>query len=88
MRVDPKARNAPAASRTRDELHRVQRDVVRLLPPLTPMERLETSMVWSVAGLIERGGLTRERPFRAPHHSASMAALTGGGVHSIPECDF
>ena len=55
-----------------------------LLPPLTPLERLETSMVWSVAGLIERGALTRERPFRAPHHSASMAALTGGGHKAKP----
>ena len=55
-----------------------------LLPPLTPAELLETSMVWSVAGLIERGALTRERPFRAPHHSASMAALTGGGHRARP----
>ncbi|RZJ29717.1 MAG: ATP-binding protein [Brevundimonas sp.] len=55
-----------------------------LLPPLTPKELLETSMVWSVAGLIERGALTRERPFRAPHHSASMAALTGGGLRAKP----
>jgi magnesium chelatase family protein len=55
-----------------------------LLPPLTPQELLETSMVWSVAGLIERGALTRERPFRAPHHSASMAALTGGGLRAKP----
>ncbi|WP_297799753.1 YifB family Mg chelatase-like AAA ATPase [uncultured Brevundimonas sp.] len=55
-----------------------------LLPPLTPQELLETSMVWSVAGLIERGALTRERPFRAPHHSASMAALTGGGHRAKP----
>jgi magnesium chelatase family protein len=55
-----------------------------LLPPLTPHELLETSMVWSVAGLIERGALTRERPFRAPHHSASMAALTGGGLRAKP----
>ncbi|WP_029418298.1 YifB family Mg chelatase-like AAA ATPase [Brevundimonas bacteroides] len=55
-----------------------------LLPPLTPRELLETSMVWSVAGLIERGALTRERPFRAPHHSASMAALTGGGLRAKP----
>ena len=53
-----------------------------LLPPLTSQELLETSMVWSVAGLIERGALTRDRPFRSPHHSASMAALTGGGVKS------
>ena len=52
------------------------RDLV--LPPLTSQELLETSMVWSVAGLIERGALTRDRPFRSPHHSASMAALTGG----------
>ncbi|GAD57990.1 YifB family Mg chelatase-like AAA ATPase [Brevundimonas abyssalis] len=55
-----------------------------LLPPLTPQELLETSMVWSVAGLIERGGLTRDRPFRSPHHSASMAALTGGGHRAKP----
>ena len=55
-----------------------------LLPPLTPKELLETSMVWSVAGLIERGALTRDRPFRSPHHSASMAALTGGGHRAKP----
>lgn len=55
-----------------------------LLPPLTPQELLETSMVWSVAGLIDKGALTRDRPFRAPHHSASMAALTGGGHRARP----
>jgi magnesium chelatase family protein len=55
-----------------------------LLPPLSAGELLETSMVWSVAGLIARGALTRERPFRAPHHSASMAALTGGGQRARP----
>lgn len=48
-----------------------------LLPPLTSTELLETSMVHSVAGLIARGTLSRSRPFRSPHHSASMAALTG-----------
>lgn len=48
-----------------------------LLPPLSPSELLETSMVHSVAGLIAKGELTRARPFRTPHHSASMAALTG-----------
>jgi magnesium chelatase family protein len=55
-----------------------------LLPPLTPGELLETSMVHSVAGLIAKGQLTRTRPFRNPHHSASMAALTGGGLKAKP----
>ncbi len=55
-----------------------------LLPPLTAQELLETSMVHSIAGLIARGALTRDRPFRAPHHSASMAALTGGGLRVKP----
>ncbi|MFN3521510.1 MAG: YifB family Mg chelatase-like AAA ATPase [Phenylobacterium sp.] len=55
-----------------------------LLPPLTPEELLDTSMVHSVAGLIAKGALTRARPFRSPHHSASMAALTGGGIKAKP----
>jgi magnesium chelatase family protein len=55
-----------------------------LLPPLSAPELLETSMVHSVAGLIAKGALTRARPFRAPHHSASMAALTGGGLRVKP----
>jgi magnesium chelatase family protein len=55
-----------------------------LLPPLSAEELLETSMVHSMAGLIARGALTRTRPFRAPHHSASMAALTGGGIRAKP----
>jgi magnesium chelatase family protein len=55
-----------------------------LLPPLSAKELLETSMVHSVAGLIAKGALTRARPFRSPHHSASMAALVGGGVRAKP----
>jgi magnesium chelatase family protein len=55
-----------------------------LLPPLTSTELLETSMVHSMAGLIAKGELRRARPFRAPHHSASMAALTGGGLKVKP----
>ncbi len=55
-----------------------------ILPPLSAAELLETSMVHSVAGLIARGALTRTRPFRSPHHSASMAALTGGGLKAKP----
>lgn len=49
-----------------------------LLPALSPQELLDVSMIHSVAGLLERGRLTRTRPFRAPHHSASMAAMVGG----------
>ena len=55
-----------------------------LLPPLSAEELLETSMVHSMAGLIAKGALTRSRPFRSPHHSASMAALTGGGIRARP----
>jgi magnesium chelatase family protein len=45
---------------------------------------LEVSMVASVAGAIKGGALTNRRPFRAPHHSASMPALVGGGIHARP----
>ena len=55
-----------------------------ILPPLTSGEALETSMVASVAGTLEGGRISRTRPFRAPHHSASMAALTGGGLKVKP----
>jgi magnesium chelatase family protein len=55
-----------------------------ILPPLMPRELLEVSMVQSVAGLIAEGALSDRRPFRAPHHSASMAALVGGGVSARP----
>lgn len=55
-----------------------------LLPPLEPRALLEVSMVQSVAGALAQGALTDRRPFRAPHHSASMAALVGGGIHAKP----
>ena len=55
-----------------------------ILPPLTPTELLEVSMIASVAGEIEGGALTNKRPFRAPHHSASMPALVGGGLRARP----
>ena len=55
-----------------------------ILPPLDPAEALEVSMVQSVAGSLTGGRLTRTRPFRSPHHSASMAALTGGGLKVKP----
>lgn len=55
-----------------------------ILPPLQPKELLEVSMVHSIAGLLTDGRLTNRRPFRNPHHSASMAALTGGGLQARP----
>ncbi len=55
-----------------------------ILPPLSAQELLEVSMIQSVAGLVERGELCRSRPMRAPHHSASMAAMVGGGIRIRP----
>ena len=55
-----------------------------ILPPLDAADALEVSMVQSVAGTLANGRLTRTRPFRSPHHSASMAALTGGGLKVKP----
>ena len=55
-----------------------------LLPPLEPEEALETSMVHSLAGLIEEGGISRQRPFRDPHHTSSIAAIVGGGRGAKP----
>jgi magnesium chelatase family protein len=55
-----------------------------ILPPLSPTELLEMSMIASVAGEIEGGALTNKRPFRSPHHSASMPALVGGGLRARP----
>lgn len=55
-----------------------------ILPPLTATEALETSMIHSLAGLITEGGISRQRPFREPHHTASMAAIVGGGKGAKP----
>ncbi len=55
-----------------------------ILPPLTPTELLEVSLVHSIAGALASGELTDRRPFRAPHHSASMPALVGGGTGARP----
>ncbi len=55
-----------------------------ILPPLAPVEALETSMVHSLAGLLSEGGINRARPFREPHHTASMAAIVGGGKGAKP----
>lgn len=55
-----------------------------ILPPLTAAEALETSMIHSLAGQLDEGGISRERPFREPHHTASMAAIVGGGRGAKP----
>lgn len=55
-----------------------------ILPPLAPAEMLEVSMIRSLAGDLAGGRIGRNRPFRAPHHSASMAALVGGGTRPRP----
>jgi magnesium chelatase family protein len=55
-----------------------------ILPPLSPRELLDVSMIASIAGELADGALSDRRPFRAPHHSASMAALVGGGLKVRP----
>ncbi len=55
-----------------------------ILPPLSAEEMLEVSMVHSLAGELAGGRIATARPFRAPHHSASMAALVGGGSRPRP----
>ncbi len=55
-----------------------------LLPPLSATEALETSMVHSLAGLLDEGGISRTRPFRRPHHTASVASIVGGGKGAKP----
>src|SRR5262249_54426139 len=53
-----------------------------LLPPLDPAAALEVSMIHSVAGQLAGGRLMRSRPFRDPHHSASLVSLIGGGARA------
>lgn len=55
-----------------------------ILPPLSAREALEVSMIHSLAGSLPEGGLVRTRPYRDPHHSASLPALVGGGQKARP----
>jgi len=50
-----------------------------ILPPLSTDRAIETTMIYSIVGLLQNGGLVTRAPFRAPHHSASDAGLIGGG---------
>ena len=63
----------------------IARRISSILPPPTREEQIEISRIFSVAGLLPEGsGLLRERPFRAPHHTATAAAMTGGGMVPRP----
>lgn len=56
-----------------------------ILPPLLSDESLEVTRIYSVAGLLDPGqALMRRRPYRAPHHTASMISLIGGGSNPMP----
>ena len=55
-----------------------------ILPPMTPREMLETSVIASLAGILPNGAIVATRPFRAPHHTASQVALAGGGHRARP----
>lgn len=55
-----------------------------LLPPLTPREALEITMIHSLSGLLPEGKLLRHRPFRDPHHGASTPSIVGGGQRALP----
>jgi magnesium chelatase family protein len=58
--------------------------IMGILPPLSLEETLEVNMIHSVAGLIKKGALVTSRPFRCPHHSASMPSIIGGGRFAKP----
>jgi magnesium chelatase family protein len=60
------------------------RAIPGLLPQLDDDEALEVTVIESVAGMLRGGGLRRVRPFRAPHHTCSYAALVGGGPQLLP----
>ena len=55
-----------------------------ILPAMDASEVLEASMVASIAGKLEGGRLSHQRPFRDPHHSASLPAMVGGGKRALP----
>ncbi|PIE16910.1 MAG: AAA family ATPase [Rhodobacterales bacterium] len=55
-----------------------------IMPDLSAAEALETSMIHSLSGLLEDGGISRQRPFREPHHTSSIAAIIGGGKGAKP----
>lgn len=55
-----------------------------IAPKLSPQEALETATIHSICGLVQSGEIPSERPFRAPHHSASPPSIVGGGSDAAP----
>ena len=55
-----------------------------ILPPMDSQEMLETSMIASIAGMLQKKGVQRNRPYRDPHHNCSMPAMVGGGKRVMP----
>ena len=63
----------------------IAKRIPTILPKMSEEEALEVTKIYSVAGLLkDRGNLVTERPFRAPHHSASLNSLVGGGNNAMP----
>ncbi|MDR0633174.1 MAG: YifB family Mg chelatase-like AAA ATPase [Holosporales bacterium] len=62
----------------------ISQRLMSILPRLEPQEAIEVTMIYSIAGMLPENGLMSERPFRAPHHSASLASLVGGGIRAKP----
>lgn len=58
--------------------------MISILPPLSPKEALESTMIHSLSNYGSSGKLLRYRPFRRPHHSSSMVSIIGGGMNSLP----
>ena len=63
----------------------VAQRIPTILPQMTEEECLEVTKIYSISGILENGhSLIKNRPFRAPHHNASLNALIGGGVNALP----
>jgi magnesium chelatase family protein len=62
----------------------ISQRLVSILPPLSPKEALEVTMIYSMAGQLPEEGIITRRPFRSPHHSASLVSLVGGGMRAKP----
>ncbi|MDR0624918.1 MAG: YifB family Mg chelatase-like AAA ATPase [Holosporales bacterium] len=62
----------------------ISQRLMGILPPLSPLESIEITMIYSIAGMLPEKGLVVERPFRSQHHSASLISIVGGGIRAKP----